>query len=68
MVSCRTGPLRVVRPLRGVCTLLWLGDDGGPPVGRNVLNSRPSGAPGEAVYKSRSDRPPRSGPVRQDPA
>jgi 3-dehydroquinate synthase len=30
--------------------------------------SRPSGAPTEGVYKSRSDRPTRSGPVRQDKA
>jgi hypothetical protein len=32
-MSCRTGPLRVARPLRGVYTLLWQSDmQGGLPL------------------------------------
>jgi hypothetical protein len=33
-LSCRTGPLRVGRPLRDVCTLSWQDRGMGPPVGR----------------------------------
>jgi hypothetical protein len=34
-VSCRTGPLRVGRPLRGLYTGLGRMSGGGPPVGRD---------------------------------
>ena len=37
-----------------------------PPVGRHNVPWRPSGAPREAQYTSRSDRRPRRAPVRQD--
>jgi hypothetical protein len=33
-MSCRTGPLRAERPLRGVSTLFQLKMGSGPPVGR----------------------------------
>src|ERR1700722_7495769 len=36
LMSCRTGPLRVARPLRGVCTLFRNASDCGPPVGRKM--------------------------------
>jgi hypothetical protein len=35
-MSCRTGPLRVGRPLRGVYTCLGANDLLGPPVGREM--------------------------------
>src|SRR5882757_4299158 len=71
-VSCRTGPLRVGRSLRDRYNLWWRVKCTGPPVGRNHhLLSRPTGGPKRIVsprpvYASRSDRPTRSGPVRQD--
>ena len=39
LLSCRTGPLRVGRPLRGVCTGLARINSLGPPVGRDDLSS-----------------------------
>src|ERR1700722_13142794 len=38
-MSCRTGPLRVARPLRGVYTGLGMISGRGPPVGRDDLSS-----------------------------
>jgi hypothetical protein len=45
-MSCRTGPLRVARPLRGGCTGLAGMILGGPPVGRDYRMPFVSGVEG----------------------
>jgi hypothetical protein len=70
-MSCRTGPLRVERPLRGVYTglagMIFLG----PPVGREIID--PDQREGlcclfhpDKLKRRANARPTRSGPVRQD--
>jgi hypothetical protein len=61
-----TGPLRVGRPLRGLCTGRGRMSGIGPPVGRDY-GFQPTGGPykivaARKVYKPRSGRPTRSGP------
>jgi hypothetical protein len=70
-MSCRTGPLRVARPLRGVYTGLGEMIFVGPPVGRKKDNPdqredlccffHP-----DKLKRRANARPTRSGPVRQD--
>src|SRR3984885_9027605 len=70
-MSCRTGPLRVERPLRGGYTgfaaaiICW------PPVGRHIYDSdqredRCSSFFLDKLKRRANARPTRSGPVRQD--
>jgi hypothetical protein len=70
-LSCRTGPLRVVRPLRGAYTRLEEIIFFGPTVGREIND--PGQRPGrcglfhpDKLKRRANARPTRSGPVRQD--
>jgi hypothetical protein len=65
-MSCRTGPLRAARPLRGVCTDLARIISKETPVGRPEHREDPRGSPHrDKIYPPRSGRAARSGPVRQ---
>jgi hypothetical protein len=59
-VSCRTGPLRVGRPLRGVCTGLAGDNSGGLPlVGDDVPDQREGPRVGVGwTIKKACERPP----------
>jgi hypothetical protein len=70
-MSCRTGPLRVARPLRGVYTLSR--QDQAivvlPLVGMIVADQREAHnrlPPQDKLKRRANARPTRSGPVRQD--
>ena len=70
-MSCRTGPLRVGRPLRGLYTFLATAIFCGPPVGRKMNDpdqrEDQCGLFCQDQLKRRANaRPTRSGPVRQD--
>ncbi len=65
-MSCRTGVLRGRRPLRGGYTGLGRMSRMGPRDARRKFLTPTIGRPPKGVYASRSDRPPRRRPVRQD--
>jgi hypothetical protein len=70
-MSCRTGPLRVGRPLRGVYTGLAEMIGNGPPVGREMNDpdqreGRSNSFRPDKLRRRANARPTRSGPVRQD--
>jgi hypothetical protein len=70
MMSCRTGPLRVGWPLRGVYTGLWGIIFFGPPVGQEMIIPTNGGQSNplrpDKLKRRANARPTRSGPVRQD--
>jgi hypothetical protein len=65
-VSRRTGPQRVGRSLRDVCTGCGRYEPHGLRDARDKIFVPTNGRPAEGIYAPRSGRPTRSGPARQD--